>query len=1040
MLHFLYYNHHFKLSKMNYYCLEKKHWLVLLLLVLFTSTLSFAQLENPKWRFSNPKVFGFNVLDAEFVDNNTVIAVGSSGAIARSTDGGTSWTYGAFTFTDATGLLNRPTFNDVHVVNANLMYAVGSQGAMAKSTNGGITWSLVVTPLYPGRKNINGLWFINKDTGYIGGEATYGTGTGSQGGGIPKLFFTRNGGATWDSLPAPIGGQTRYGYIANSSFPPLFTNITADQKEIHRIVFTNDSTGFISGSGLVFQSHPAAPSGTTSSGAMGAALLWKFNKGTLTDYSLGKERLGYSGVNTNPVIATTRYGSPTPSTQTYRALQVINDSMVLVASFNNATVVRVRMGKNDSTANLAVPGSFDRGKYEVLNFPFPPLGAPAIPLVQVLPNSNMWHMRRASNGNIYLTSNFGNLAISSDTGRSWRLQTAIPTGRNYSNSLHTALAFAPNGKLLGFAGLGVVSDSVPGSVWKSNYVTVPGAASYSEIEFADCNNGIGVGGAQITVTTDGGKTWTNRFRPDFQTLNISLNAMSYVNPNLLYAVSSIGTVYRSLDKGVTMDPIFADPRNGNINDMTTIGTDSIWACSFNFNIPTASRTPFIFRSFNRGASWDTIKVFPVGTAAPRLTEIKFSSPTVGYTAGSLGKVYKTTDRGTTWTDISPFPALTPVITYNDIFALNDNTVFVVGNGFPRKVVYRTTDGGATWTDITNNLATLGTGNFNAILMHDANNGYLMTPGIVAVTNNGGATWRLDVPPINTIFNTASFAPRVVPAGTPFENRRLFVTGFHIQGDAIMEYGDTTKTLVSTAETITATCTNTAQGSIVVTASGGIAPYTYSINGGPFQTSNTFTGLTTGPKTITIQDFACGTVTKTVTVGPKAPPFVTAGPDKTIVDGDQVTLDGAGVATPASIAWTPAATLTGANTYVPFAKPSVTTNYTITVTDANGCVSTDNALITVVPYCLKVLNAFTPNGDGINERWLTTTSAACTNQISASVFNRYGHVVFKNDNYQNNWDGTYKGEPLPDGTYYYVITYRLINGNKVIMKGDVTILR
>jgi gliding motility-associated-like protein len=87
-----------------------------------------------------------------------------------------------------------------------------------------------------------------------------------------------------------------------------------------------------------------------------------------------------------------------------------------------------------------------------------------------------------------------------------------------------------------------------------------------------------------------------------------------------------------------------------------------------------------------------------------------------------------------------------------------------------------------------------------------------------------------------------------------------------------------------------------------------------------------------------------------------------------------------------------------------------------------------------------MNAFTPNGDGINDKWLVTTAAACTNQVLVRVYNRYGDEVYTNDNYQNNWDGTYKGKAIPDGTYYYTINFRLISGRIVPMKGDVTILR
>jgi gliding motility-associated-like protein len=106
----------------------------------------------------------------------------------------------------------------------------------------------------------------------------------------------------------------------------------------------------------------------------------------------------------------------------------------------------------------------------------------------------------------------------------------------------------------------------------------------------------------------------------------------------------------------------------------------------------------------------------------------------------------------------------------------------------------------------------------------------------------------------------------------------------------------------------------------------------------------------------------------------------------------------------------------------------------------GCSGNDDVLVTVAPYCIAVKNAFTPNGDGQNDRWLVTNGGACTKSIAVKVFNRYGQLVFRSDNYQNNWEGTNDGKPIPDGTYYYVITYNLVSGKTFQTKGDVTILR
>jgi gliding motility-associated-like protein len=86
-----------------------------------------------------------------------------------------------------------------------------------------------------------------------------------------------------------------------------------------------------------------------------------------------------------------------------------------------------------------------------------------------------------------------------------------------------------------------------------------------------------------------------------------------------------------------------------------------------------------------------------------------------------------------------------------------------------------------------------------------------------------------------------------------------------------------------------------------------------------------------------------------------------------------------------------------------------------------------------------MDAFTPNGDGINDRWLIT-NGNCLTSAKAQVFNRYGAKVFESNDYKNDWDGTYNGKPLPDGTYYYKIYFKLVSGKEVFLTGDVTILR
>ncbi len=1044
---------------MNKHCTWKYQFFLFILLLAASSSMGQSFFNTTDWKFSNPKQFGFTVLDVDYFDNNNAIAVGSDGGIARTTDGGSNWTYGTFTFINpANGFLTKGNFNDVHFITATSAYAVGINGLMIKTTDAGLNWSKVNTPLTANNKNINTCWFLDANKGYIGGQVN------NTADSLPKMYFTLNGGSTWDSIGAPaVNGVTRVGYISNPNIPSVLYPVDAKLKEIQRIEFTSTGVGYICGSNsygvTLFPNVSFRATSTTvcaplttflTSGSMAASLLWKFKDGVLTDYSISKERIGYTGINLAPasITCTSGYASISPTSQTYRAMNIINDSTIVMMSFNNNTVVKVNTGVNDFTPNVNASNALEKGKYTVLNFPFPPTAGPnsgpPIPPVQVLLASNPYQMRRTSNGTLVANGNFGRMWTSTDTGRNWKESRSLPPGKNYSSNGVWALDIAPNGKFLSMGSLGVVADSMPGAPgWNSNYITVPLSAGYTKMEFADCNNGIAAGTSTITVTRDGGKTWIDRGRPDFAASFYSINGFAYRNSNPAQAYFAVtnGTIYYTGDTAITLDPVYTDPQLS-FNDLATVGRDSVWAIGFNTSsVPAASRTSKIYRSINAGASWTVYNGFPVGTLAPNITEIEFPSRLIGYAAGSRDTIYKTTDGGLTWNKLPlPSPGVTPQLTYKDMYAVNDNLVFLVGNGFPRRQVLRTTDGGATWQDISGNLIAQGSGNFNSVLFQDANNGYVMTPGLMFKTTNGGTTWTMEAPPINCLFETAAFAPKTAPASVPFANRKLFVTGLNIQGAPIMEYGNPANINVNSTETISGSCSNGATGSIVINASGGIAPYTYSLNGGAFQSSNTFTSITSGTKTITIKDAFCGLLTKTVIVDIKPSPSVYAGADRTIVDGDVITLDGSGSGNTSSIAWTPNTTLTGANTFTPAAKPNVSTIYTLTVTDNNGCVSSDNVVITVIPYCVKPMNAFTPNNDGFNDRWLVTSGGACTKQVIAKVFNRYGELVYSNENYNNDWDGKYKGKPVADGTYYYVIQYRLINGNSVPVKGDVTILR
>ena len=81
-------------------------------------------------------------------------------------------------------------------------------------------------------------------------------------------------------------------------------------------------------------------------------------------------------------------------------------------------------------------------------------------------------------------------------------------------------------------------------------------------------------------------------------------------------------------------------------------------------------------------------------------------------------------------------------------------------------------------------------------------------------------------------------------------------------------------------------------------------------------------------------------------------------------------------------------------------------------------SSDDVILFVKSF--NIPNAFSPNGDGINDRFVIS-SLEYYNEVKLSVFNRWGDVLYTNTDYKNEWGGTNsQGELLADDTYYYIL--------------------
>lgn len=119
------------------------------------------------------------------------------------------------------------------------------------------------------------------------------------------------------------------------------------------------------------------------------------------------------------------------------------------------------------------------------------------------------------------------------------------------------------------------------------------------------------------------------------------------------------------------------------------------------------------------------------------------------------------------------------------------------------------------------------------------------------------------------------------------------------------------------------------------------------------------------------------------------------------------------------------------------------NYTVSllVTSDEGCTdSVSLSLLEIVPNNSAYFpNAFTPNGDGLNDLFQLVVTPNLKS-VTLYVFNRWGEPVYASDDMNTGWDGTYKNEPAQVGTYVYRAIVSFENGTVEQLKGNVTLLR
>lgn len=164
------------------------------------------------------------------------------------------------------------------------------------------------------------------------------------------------------------------------------------------------------------------------------------------------------------------------------------------------------------------------------------------------------------------------------------------------------------------------------------------------------------------------------------------------------------------------------------------------------------------------------------------------------------------------------------------------------------------------------------------------------------------------------------------------------------------------------------------------------------------------------------------------------PEVDVGEDQLIDEnGNNLFTENQGI----SYLWEPSYALSCDTCPATLAYPDTTTTYTLTLTDENGCVNSDN--ITIFVYSsFYVPNTFTPDGDGKNDVFYAYGTRIV--EFEMDIYNRWGEHLFHSDDINEGWDGVYNGSVVKTGTYVWKIFYEESDGKRNIIYGNVNVLK
>ncbi|UII19369.1 FG-GAP-like repeat-containing protein [Fulvivirga ligni] len=211
---------------------------------------------------------------------------------------------------------------------------------------------------------------------------------------------------------------------------------------------------------------------------------------------------------------------------------------------------------------------------------------------------------------------------------------------------------------------------------------------------------------------------------------------------------------------------------------------------------------------------------------------------------------------------------------------------------------------------------------------------------------------------------------------------------------------------------------------------------YSWNTG--QTSSEIVITEAGTYTVEVETNGC-LLESSISLNSFPQPVVSITADSvSVAPGSTVQLTASGLE---NYSWSPKESLNDPSIPNPIATVDISTTYTVSGTDINGCTGSQSIdLFTntdLIGNIIRPKNFFSPNsGDDINNFWVIEKIEQFP-ECQVTVVDQTGNIIMEASPYQNDWDGTYNGKDLPPGAYYYIIK---CDGQEIVKSGSITLLR